>query len=50
MIDPDHWMVHMKPFRFGVNVGSAKSRIEWIEKARKIEALLLAARRCCRRP
>jgi probable F420-dependent oxidoreductase len=29
----------MKPFRFGVNVGGAKSRAEWMEKARKIEAL-----------
>lgn len=29
----------MKPFRFGVNVGPSRSRAEWIEKARKIEAL-----------
>jgi probable F420-dependent oxidoreductase len=29
----------MKPFRFGVNVGRARSRAEWVEKARKIEAL-----------
>ncbi|HEV2100800.1 MAG TPA: LLM class F420-dependent oxidoreductase, partial [Stellaceae bacterium] len=29
----------MKPFRFGVNVGPSRSRAEWIEKARRIEAL-----------
>src|SRR5712692_10378319 len=29
----------MKPFRFGVNVGHARSRAEWAEKARKIEEL-----------
>jgi probable F420-dependent oxidoreductase len=29
----------VKPFRFGVNVGSAKSLVEWREKARKIEDL-----------
>jgi len=29
----------MKPFRFGVNVGRARSRAEWVEKARKIEGL-----------
>ncbi len=29
----------MKPFRFGVNVWNAKSRTDWVEKARKIEAL-----------
>jgi probable F420-dependent oxidoreductase len=29
----------MKPFRFGVSVRYAHSRAEWIEKARKIEAL-----------
>ena len=29
----------MKPFRFGVNVGSAASRLEWTDKARKIEDL-----------
>jgi probable F420-dependent oxidoreductase len=29
----------MKPFRFGVNVRHAQSRIEWAEKARKIEDL-----------
>jgi probable F420-dependent oxidoreductase len=29
----------MKPFRFGVNVGRAGSRAEWVEKARKIEGL-----------
>jgi probable F420-dependent oxidoreductase len=29
----------MKPFRFGVNVWRAKSRAEWVEKARKIEDL-----------
>jgi probable F420-dependent oxidoreductase len=28
-----------KPFRFGVNVRRARSRSEWTEKARKIEAL-----------
>jgi probable F420-dependent oxidoreductase len=29
----------MKPFRFGVSVRSARSRAEWMEKARRIEAL-----------
>ncbi|MBV8119879.1 MAG: TIGR03621 family F420-dependent LLM class oxidoreductase [Alphaproteobacteria bacterium] len=29
----------MKPFRFGVNVGPSRSRAEWTEKARRIEAL-----------
>jgi probable F420-dependent oxidoreductase len=29
----------MKPFRFGVNVGPSRSRAEWVEKARKLEAL-----------
>jgi probable F420-dependent oxidoreductase len=29
----------MKPFRFGVNVGQSRSRAEWMEKARRIEAL-----------
>ena len=29
----------MKPFRFGVNVGRARSRAEWADKARKIESL-----------
>jgi probable F420-dependent oxidoreductase len=29
----------MKPFRFGVSVRYAQSRAEWIEKARKVEAL-----------
>jgi hypothetical protein len=29
----------MKPFRFGVSVGHAQSRAEWMEKARKVEAL-----------
>jgi probable F420-dependent oxidoreductase len=29
----------MKPFRFGVNVGPARSRNEWTDKARKIEDL-----------
>ncbi len=29
----------MKPYRFGVNVSRAGSRAEWVEKARKIEAL-----------
>jgi len=29
----------MKPFRFGVNVRGARSRAEWVEKARKIEDL-----------
>ena len=29
----------MKPFRFGVNVGPSRSRGEWVEKARKLEAL-----------
>ncbi len=29
----------MTPFRFGVNVWSARSRLEWTDKARKVEAL-----------
>ena len=29
----------MQPFRFGVNVGPARSRSEWTDKARKIEDL-----------
>ncbi len=29
----------MKPFRFGVNVREARSRANWVEKARRIEAL-----------
>lgn len=29
----------MKPFRFGVNLGPAGSRGEWVEKARRLEAL-----------
>ncbi len=29
----------MRPFRFGVSVRHARSRTEWIEKARKVEAL-----------
>jgi probable F420-dependent oxidoreductase len=29
----------MKRFRFGVNVGPSRSRAEWVEKARTIEAL-----------
>jgi len=29
----------MKPFRFGVNVGRAASRAEWVAQARKIEEL-----------
>ena len=29
----------MRPFRFGVNVGPSPSRAEWVEKARRIEAL-----------
>ena len=29
----------MKPFRFGVNVRDARSRAEWQEKARRVEAL-----------
>jgi alkanesulfonate monooxygenase SsuD/methylene tetrahydromethanopterin reductase-like flavin-dependent oxidoreductase (luciferase family) len=29
----------MKPFRFGVNVGPSRSGAEWVEKARRIEAL-----------
>jgi probable F420-dependent oxidoreductase len=31
--------INIKPFRFGVNVRYARSRSEWAEKARKIEAL-----------
>src|SRR3989475_9247922 len=29
----------MKPFRFGINMRDAKSRAEWQDKARKVEAL-----------
>jgi probable F420-dependent oxidoreductase len=29
----------MKPFRFGVNLRSAGSRVEWVDKARKLEDL-----------
>jgi alkanesulfonate monooxygenase SsuD/methylene tetrahydromethanopterin reductase-like flavin-dependent oxidoreductase (luciferase family) len=29
----------MKPFRFGVSVRHTQSRTEWMEKARKVEAL-----------
>jgi probable F420-dependent oxidoreductase len=29
----------MKPFRFGVNVWGAGSRAEWVDKARRVEAL-----------
>ena len=29
----------MKPFRFGVNVRSARSAREWADKARTVEAL-----------
>jgi probable F420-dependent oxidoreductase len=29
----------VKPFRFGVNVGPSRSRAEWVDKARRIEAL-----------
>src|SRR2546428_8585793 len=29
----------MKPFRFGINMREAKSRAEWQDKARKVEAL-----------
>src|SRR5919201_3386972 len=29
----------LKPFRFGVNVGRARSRTEWAERARKLEDL-----------
>ncbi|MGH7053401.1 MAG: LLM class F420-dependent oxidoreductase [Stellaceae bacterium] len=29
----------MRPFRFGVNVGSSRSQAEWMEKARKLEGL-----------
>ena len=29
----------MKTFRFGVNVGPSRSRVEWVEKARKLEDL-----------
>ena len=32
-------MTALKPFRFGVNVWGAGSRGEWVDKARKIEAL-----------
>lgn len=31
--------VELKPFRFGVGVGRAGSRVEWVQKARKIEGL-----------
>jgi probable F420-dependent oxidoreductase len=30
---------HIKPFRFGVNVRHARSRSDWAEKARRVEAL-----------
>ena len=37
---PDHpATTRMTPFRFGVNVGPSRSRVEWMEKARKIEGL-----------
>ncbi len=29
----------MRPFRFGVNVGPSRSRAEWVDKARRLEAL-----------
>src|SRR5437867_13387107 len=29
----------MKPFRFGVSIGKAGSRAEWVDKARKLEDL-----------
>src|SRR5438128_12508199 len=29
----------MKPFRFGINMRDAKSRADWQDKARKVEAL-----------
>jgi probable F420-dependent oxidoreductase len=29
----------MKTFRFGVNVGPSRSRVDWVEKARKLEDL-----------
>jgi hypothetical protein len=29
----------MTPFRFGVQAGPSRSRVEWAEKAREIEAL-----------
>src|SRR3984893_370865 len=29
----------MKPFRFGINARDAKSRAEWQDKARRVEAL-----------
>ena len=31
--------INIKPYRFGVNARYARSRSEWVEKARKIEAL-----------
>jgi probable F420-dependent oxidoreductase len=31
--------LEMKPFRFGVNVGPARSRAEWTDKARRVEEL-----------
>src|SRR5437773_2000291 len=31
--------VAMKPFRFGVNLAHARSRVDWQEMARKVEAL-----------
>lgn len=33
----------MKPFRFGINMRDARSRAEWQDKARKVEALGYAA-------
>src|SRR6266566_403785 len=32
-------LIEMKPFRFGVNLAHARSRAEWQETARKVEAL-----------
>ncbi|PYO29138.1 MAG: hypothetical protein DMD86_15315 [Candidatus Rokuibacteriota bacterium] len=29
----------MTPFRFGVSIGKAESRAEWVDKARKLEDL-----------
>src|SRR4029077_20866731 len=37
--EPTRKVEKMKPFRFGVNVGRARSRAEWVEQARKIEGL-----------
>src|SRR5919197_810499 len=36
---PGHEPDRLKPFRFGVTVGRARSRTEWAEKARKLEDL-----------